>query len=126
MIFYNGLRFGHSDQFLDNHLIVIEYRISDGAEFTVKKADPNTLGGSHSIVEKNQMLSKECLSKKSEIKGYLLNLENKINMHKKRQNMEEIEIVAFRVKVKIFKYYSKRFKFGTRSYQSDWFELPSS
>ena len=125
VVFYDGLRFGHNDPFLDNYLIKIEYRTSDGEEHTVKKAKPKSLGGGNSVVEKNQISAHECLSKKADVKPYFLSLERSLNKHKQRQGLEEIDIVAFRVEVTLFKYYSDKFKYGMRTYESDWFELPS-
>jgi hypothetical protein len=126
VVFYDGLRFGHNDPFLDSSLIKIEYRTSDGAVNTVKKADPTSLGGGHSVVEKNKIASHECRSKKADVKPYFLSLERNINKYKQRQGLEEIDIVAFRVEVTLFKYYSDKIKYGMRTYESDWFELPAS
>lgn len=126
MTFYDGLGFGQNNSFLDNYVFHITYKTSDGDVVTLKKAQPGTPGMPSANIRKGNITAGECLRKKDNIKNYLGRLETKLNKTARMRSMEEIDIIAFRVRVVVYKYYSSYIKVGTKSFESPWFELENS
>ncbi len=126
MTFYDGLGFGQNTSFLDNYVFHITYKTSEGEVVTLKKAQPGSPGVPSANIKKGNITAGECLRKKDNIKNYLGRLETKLNKTARMRSAQEIEIVSFRVRVVVYKYYSSYFKIGAKSYESQWFDLVSN